>query len=175
MYSECILRRGRDTLRYIQNTSRYTYPHPHTWPDPNASGILFDTTGYDRIRQDTSARPYPRRLHTIPPDTAGIRRRYRICVVFSSLLPLYLPSRPRASKRSASSSLESGSGTCARLRASYRDGILYLDAMPPSWARIHLYSHRTCCISMYPMVSRRAHRDTSKIHRNTAGYIRILY
>ena len=37
MYSECILRRGRDTLIYIQNTSRYTYPHPHTWPDPNAS------------------------------------------------------------------------------------------------------------------------------------------
>ena len=33
---------------------------------------LWDTLEYSRIQQDTSARPYPHGLHTIPPDTAGI-------------------------------------------------------------------------------------------------------
>ena len=28
----------------------------------------------------------------------------------------------------------------------YHARSLYLDAMPPSWARIRLYSHSTCCI-----------------------------
>ena len=45
----CILSRGWNTLGYTQNTLRYTYPHPHTWPDPCASGIHQDTTGYNRI------------------------------------------------------------------------------------------------------------------------------
>ena len=43
------LSRGWNTLGYTQNTLRYTYPHPHTWPDPCASGIHQDTTGYNRI------------------------------------------------------------------------------------------------------------------------------
>ena len=48
-YPTCILSRGWNTLGYTQNTLRYTYPHPHTWPDPCASGIHQDTTGYNRI------------------------------------------------------------------------------------------------------------------------------
>ena len=57
---------------------------------------------------------------------------------------------------------------------SYRDGILYPNAMPPSWARIHLYSHRTCCISIvsdgFPTRAPRYIQDTSKysgIHQDT--------
>ena len=166
------VRRGRDTLRYISNTSRYTYPHPHTWPDPNASGILWDTTGYDRIHPlvripagctrhlqirleyeedlvSASYSPHCSRS-TCPPAQGPARRR-----------PCFPRSRPlpRRSARRASRS-DCGMGYC-RIRidtpplfcillypVSYRDGILYLNAMPPSWARIHLYSHRTCCISI---------------------------
>ena len=39
MYPTCILSRGWNTSEYTQNTLRYTYPPPHTWPDPCASGI----------------------------------------------------------------------------------------------------------------------------------------
>ena len=49
MYSVCILSRGWNTSEYTQNTLRYTYPPPHTCPDPCASGIHQDTTGYNRI------------------------------------------------------------------------------------------------------------------------------
>ena len=42
----------------------------------------------------------------------------------------------------------------------------------PSWARIRLYSHSTCCILI---VSDGFPRDTSRIHQDTLGYIRILY
>ena len=49
MYPTCILSRGWNTSEYTQNTLRYTYPPPHTWPDPCASGIHQDTTRYNRI------------------------------------------------------------------------------------------------------------------------------
>ena len=39
MYPTCILSRGWNTSEYTQNTLRYTYPPPHTWPDPCASGM----------------------------------------------------------------------------------------------------------------------------------------
>ena len=49
MYPTCILSRGWNTLGYTENTLRYTYPPPHTWPGPCASGIHQDTMGYNRI------------------------------------------------------------------------------------------------------------------------------
>ena len=107
----------KQRMEYVRIHTEYTTIHVST-PSHMARPVrLWDTPGYNRIQQDTSARAYPHRLHTIPPDTAGIRRRSRIRVVFSSLLPLYWPCCPRASKRSSSSSLESGSATCARSRA----------------------------------------------------------
>ena len=121
------------TMKYIRIRPGYITIHVSTpshmarpvrlWDTLGYTGIQQDTStrayplGYNGIQQDTSARAYPHRLHMMPPDTAGIRRRSRIRVVFSSLLPLYLPCCPRASKRSSSSSLESGAATRARSRA----------------------------------------------------------
>ena len=104
-------------------------------------GRMWDTLGYTEIHQDTSARVYPHKLRTIHQDTAGIRTKARIHGVFSSLLSLYLPCCPRASRRSCSSSLESGSATRARCRAGA--GCNCLPAFAAAFFDAPVYAPRT--------------------------------
>ena len=59
----------KQRMEYIRIHTGYTTIHVST-PSHMARPVrLWDTLGYNRIQQNTSARAYPHRLHTIPPDT----------------------------------------------------------------------------------------------------------
>ena len=76
----------KQRMKYIRIHTEYTTIHVSTPSHMSRPMRLWDTPGYNRIHQDTSARAYPHRLHTIPPDTAGIRRRFFFAVaIFNSL------------------------------------------------------------------------------------------
>ena len=148
MYSTCILRRGRDT-------SRYTYPLTHLRGTSPSAGL--------------GTSPSLRSLGSAPSG---------LSLEWGGGLWIYGRAELRVCALGVRIHLAHGRESVFRCILAYSNvfqNVFSYLLVPPSWARIRLYSRRTCCISMYPMVSRRAHRDTSKIHRNTAGYIRILY